>query len=284
MTKSFSQDIWVFNKSKSKAREGKVQLIDASHCFEQRRKSIGNKRNDISDKCVKLIVKAYSDFKDNEVYGNKDGIYCQSKIFDCNDFGYNKIVVERPLRYSVEINDKAREIFSTVISTKVEIKLDCEAAAKTLNNKRWNDYNVFIKDFEKALPEHEDNGKKKKMKLSSKEIAAIRAAFCSINKDAEKVILKQEKGITEYEPDTNLRDTENIPLKEDIQEYFKREVLPYAPDAWIDESATKIGYEIPMTRYFYEYAEPESIETIEGRISDLEKKIADSVNAVFHGE
>ena len=129
-----------------------------------------------------------------------------------------------------------------------------------------------------------NNGKKKKMKLSSKEIAAIRAAFCSINKDAEKVILKQEKGITEYEPDTNLRDTENIPLKEDIQEYFKHEVLPYAPDAWIDESATKIGYEIPMTRYFYEYAEPESIETIEGRISDLEKKIADSVNAVFHGE
>lgn len=77
---------------------------------------------------------------------------------------------------------------------------------------------------------------------------------------------------------------ENIPLKEDIQEYFKREVLPYAPDAWIDESATKLGYEIPMTRYFYEYAEPESIETIEGRISALEKKIADSVNAVFHRE
>lgn len=73
-------------------------------------------------------------------------------------------------------------------------------------------------------------------------------------------------------------------MKEYIQEYFKREVLPYSPDAWIDESATKLGYEIPMTRYFYEYAEPESIETIEGRISYLEKKIADSVNAVFHGE
>ena len=282
MNTGISTYIWVFNKSKPKYREGKVQLIDASHCFELRRKSIGNKRNDISDKCAKLIVKAYADFKDNELYGNKDGIYCQSKIFDCNDFGYNKIVVERPLRYSVDINDKAREIFSTVISTKVENKLDCEAAAKSLNNKKWNDYNVFIKDFEKALPEHEDNGKK--MKLSSKEIAAIRAAFCTVNKDAEKVILKQEKEITEYEPDTNLRDTENIPLKEDIQEYFKREVLPYAPDAWIDESATKIGYEIPMTRYFYEYAEPESIETIEDRISDLEKKIADSVNAVFHGE
>lgn len=281
MNTGISTYIWIFNKNKSKAREGKVQLIDASHCFEQRRKSIGNKRNDISDKCAKLIVKAYSGFKDNELYGNKDGIYCQSKIFDCNDFGYNKIVVERPLRYCVEVNDKAREIFSAVISTKAENKLDCEAAAKTLNNKKWNDYNVFIKDFEKALPEHEDNGKKKKMKLSSKEIAAIRAAFCSINKDAEKVILKQEKGITEYEPDTNLRDTENIPLKEDIQEYFKREVLPFAPDAWVDESATKIGYEIPMTRYFYKYKAPEKAVEIFARVTKLEEDISFSLKSLL---
>ena len=203
MNTGISTYIWIFNKNKSKARIGKVQLIDASHCFEQRRKAIGNKRNDISDKCAKLIVKAYSGFKDNELYGNKDGIYCQSKIFDCSDFGYHKIVVERPLR-----DDKGEIVYTT--------------------------------------------DKKTKQKTPQ------------ANKD--------------------LRDTENIPLKEDIQEYFKHEVLPYAPDAWIDESATKIGYEIPMTRYFYEYAEPESIETIEGRISDLEKKIADSVNAVFHGE
>lgn len=203
MNTGISTYIWVFNKSKPKARAGKVQLIDASHCFEQRRKSIGNKRNDISDKCVKLIVKAYAEFKNGEIYGSKDGIYCQSRIFDCSDFGYHKVVVERPLR-----DEKGEIVYTT--------------------------------------------DKKTKQKTPQ------------ANKD--------------------LRDTENIPLKEDIQEYFRREVLPYAPDAWIDESATKIGYEIPMTRYFYEYAEPESIETIEGRISDLEKKIADSVNAVFHGE
>lgn len=203
MNTGISTYIWVFNKSKPKARAGKVQLIDASHCFEQRRKSIGNKRNDISDKCVKLIVKAYAEFKNGEIYGSKDGIYCQSRIFDCSDFGYHKVVVERPLR-----DEKGEIVYTT--------------------------------------------DKKTKQKTPQ------------ANKD--------------------LRDTENIPLKEDIQEYFRREVLPYAPDAWIDESATKIGYEIPMTRYFYEYAEPESIETIEDRISDLEKKIADSVNAVFHGE
>lgn len=203
MNTGISTYIWVFNKSKSPERKEKVQLIDASHCFVQRRKSIGNKRNDITDNCAKLIVKAYSDFKDGEVYGDKNGVYCQSKIFDCSDFGYSKIVVERPQR------DEKGEI-------------------------------VYKED----------------KKANSKTPVA----------------------------DKDLRDTENIPLKEEIDEYFKREVLPYASDAWIDKTATKIGYEIPMTRYFYEYAEPESMEIIESRITDLEKKIADSVNAVFHGE
>jgi type I restriction enzyme M protein len=203
MNTGISTYIWVFNKSKSAERKRKVQLIDASHCFVQRRKSIGNKRNDITDNCAKLIVKAYSDFKDGEVYGDKSSVYCQSKIFDCSDFGYSKIVVERPQR-----DEKGEIIY------------------------------------------REDKKAKSKTPVADKD----------------------------------LRDTENVPLKENIDEYFKREVLPYASDAWIDKTATKIGYEIPMTRYFYEYAEPESVETIESRITDLEKKIADSVNAVFHGE
>ncbi len=85
-------------------------------------------------------------------------------------------------------------------------------------------------------------------------------------------------------PDADLRDTENVPLQEDIDAYFAREVLPYAPDAWIDKSKTKIGYEIPMTRYFYEYQAPEPIETIMARITDLERQISDSLTALFHQE
>lgn len=197
MNTGISTYIWVLNKNKPVHRAGKVQLIDASHCYEARRKSIGTKRNDITDACRELVVLAYGEFKNNAVYGDKDGIYCESKIFDTEDFGYQKIVVERP--------------------------------------------------------ERDENGK---------------------------VVLKKGKPVA----DTSLRDTENVPLKENIDEYFKREVLPYAPDAWIDKTKTKIGYEIPMTRYFYEYQAPEPVEDIMERITKLEADISDSLQALFHKE
>ena len=197
MNCGISTYIWVCTKDKPVYRAGKVQLIDASHCFEPRRKSIGMKRNDISDKCRELIVQAYGEFKNDAVYGDKDGIYCQSKIFDTEEFGYRKITVERPER------------------------------------------------DEKGEP-----------------------------------VLKKGKPV----PDADLRDTENVPMKEDVEEYFKREVLPYAPDAWIDMKKTKIGYEIPMTRYFYEYTPPEPVEDIMARITELEKDIAASLQALFHKE
>ncbi len=197
MNTGISTYIWVLNKNKPVHRAGKVQLIDASHCYEARRKSIGTKRNDITDACRELVVLAYGEFKNDAVYGDKDGIYCESKIFDTEDFGYQKIVVERP--------------------------------------------------------ERDENGK---------------------------VVLKKGKPVA----DTSLRDTENVPLKENIDEYFKREVLPYAPDAWIDKTKTKIGYEIPMTRYFYEYQPPEPVEDIMARITKLEADISDSLQTLFHKE
>lgn len=197
MNTGISTYIWVLSKDKPAYRAGKVQLIDASHCSEQRRKSIGTKRNDITDLCRKLILEAYGDFKHEAVYGDKAGIYCESKIYDSVEFGYNKIVVERPLR------DK--------------------------------------------------NGK---------------------------LVLKKGK----KQPDPALRDTENVPLGEDIDSYFKREVLPYAPDAWIDTKKTKVGYEIPMTRYFYEYQVPEAVETIVARLNTLEADITKSLNSLFHKE
>ena len=197
MNTGISTYIWVLNKSKPAHRIGKVQLIDASHCGELRRKSIGFKRYDITDVCRELIVKAYGEFKNNEVYGNKNDIYCHSKIFSNEEFGYNKIVVERP-------------------------ELD-----------------------ENGIP-----------------------------------VLKKGKLVA----DASRRDTENVPLREDINEYFEREVLPYAPDAWIDTKKTKLGYEIPMTRYFYEYRAPESVEDIMIRIHKLEDEIQTSLNSLFGNE
>ena len=144
MNTGISTYIWICSKNKPAYREGKVQLIDASHCYEARRKSIGTKRNDITDQCRELIVKAYGSFENCAVYGDKSGIYCESKIFETVEFGYNKIVVERPQR--------------------------------------------------------DENGE---------------------------IVLKKGKPVA----DASLRDTENVPLTQDIDRYFEREVLPYAEDS-----------------------------------------------------
>lgn len=197
MNTGISTYIWICSKDKPVHRAGKVQLIDASNCYEARRKSIGTKRNDITNYCRSLIVQAYGDFQDEAIYGDKEGVYCQSKIFNIEDFGYYKIVVERP-------------------------SLD-----------------------EEGNP-----------------------------------ILKKGKPVA----DSSLRDTENVPMTDDIDQYFKREVLPYVPDAWIDTKKTKIGYEIPMTRYFYEYQAPEPIEDIMARITELEEDISKSLQTLFHEE
>ena len=196
MNTGISTYIWILSKDKPEQRVGKVQLIDASHCAEPRRKSIGTKRNDITERCRELIVQAYGEYA-NAVYGDKAGVYCESKIFDSVEFGYNKIVVERPQR--------------------------------------------------------DENGE---------------------------VVLKKGKPV----PDSALRDTENVPLVQDIDGYFAREVLPYAPDAWIDHKKTKVGYEIPMTRYFYEYQPPEPVEEIAKRIKALEADIAAGLEMLFPKE
>ena len=197
MNTGISTYIWVLSKDKSAHRAGKVQLIDASHCSETRRKTIGNKRNDITDYCRELIVNAYGDFKDNKIYGDKDGIYVHSKIFETDQFGYTKIVVERPQK--------------------------------------------------------DDNGN---------------------------IITKKDKPLA----DATLRDTENIPLSESIDEFFQQEVLPYSPDAWIDKKKSKVGYEIPMTRFFYEYKAPEPVEDIATRLHEIEVDIQKNLSDLFGGE
>ena len=194
MNTGISTYIWVLDKDKPIERAGKVQLIDASHCFTPRRKSIGTKRNDIGDDNRDMIVQAFREFRDGAVYGDKGGVYCESRIFGTEEFGYSKVVVERPER-----------------------------------------------------------------------------------DEAGNIVKKKGKPV----PDASLRDTENVPLTEDIDAYFAREVLPYAPDAWIDKTKTKVGYEIPMTRYFYEYQKPEASEDILARIIGLEDSISASLKNLF---
>ena len=315
MNTGISTYIWVLNKNKPSYRAGKVQLIDASHCYEPRRKSIGTKRNDITEACRKLIVEAYGDFQ-NKVYGDKGGVYCESKIFDSVAFGYHKIVVERPQRLKYKITDASQEItmryitntlrrmkssplFDTsaagirrMFAAKSELKLeeineaDRDAIVQLITGYTILDtmkYHVFLskEDMEYEFYHSGLNGGKKKVRLSAFR-KLVGFPVWEAEKCADAEIEKDMKG--NPVPDSALRDTENVPLDEDIDAYFEREVLPYAPDAWIDRSKTKVGYEIPMTRYFYEYQAPEKTEDIMERITKLETEISDSLRALFHKE
>ncbi|MBR5537581.1 MAG: SAM-dependent DNA methyltransferase [Clostridia bacterium] len=190
--------VWIITKDKPAAHAGKVQLIDASKCYEARRKPIGNKRVDITEACRDLIVKAYGDFCDgiyeDTINDGKTHIICKSKVLDSVSLGYNKIVVESP----------------------------------------------------------------------------------TLNEDGSK-LLKKGKPVA----DSSKRDTENVPLDEDMDVYFAREVLPYNPDAWIDKTKTKVGYEIPFTRTFYEYKEIEPADEIAKRIEAHEQSLMQKLHDLF---
>lgn len=175
--------IWIVSKDKSAERAGKVQLIDASKCCVKRRKPLGNKRNEFTDDCIKLITEAYNAFADG-VYTNEAGLEVEVKIKQNEDFKYSKVTVEQPL---------------------------CD--------------------------------------------------------DSGKSVLKKGKPTA----DASKRDTESIPWSEPIEEYMQKNVYPYAPEAWIDEKKTKIGYEIPFTREFYKYVAPRKSEEIFAHLQELEK-------------
>lgn len=177
--------IWIVTKNKSKERQGKVQLLDASKAFVKRRKNIGEKKVDIDKKRRELIVEAYGEFA-NKIYTEEDSVV-ESKVFNNDFLGYKKVVVETPL--------------------------------------------------------YDESGN----------------------------VIRKKNG--KPEPDTSKRDTEDIPLTEDIDTYINREVLPFNPDAWVDKSKTKIGFEIPFTRLFYKYQAPESSKDIAQRLKTLEDRI-----------
>lgn len=189
--------IWIITKDKPEEHIGKVQLIDASKCYEPRRKSIGNKRVDITDVCRELIVKAYGAYADHTYEQHLESgahIVCKSRVLDSVSLGYNKIVVE--------------------------------------------------------TPEMDENGQP---------------------------VRKRGKPVA----DTSKRDTENVPLDEDMDVYLAREVLPYNPHAWIDKSKTKVGYEIPFTRTFYEYKPIEPAADIAKRIEAHEQSLMQKLHDLF---
>lgn len=288
--------IWVLSNRKEKRRQGKIQLIDAREFYVKMRKSLGNKRNQIGDgeegrpDQIAHISRIYGNFKQDETYTmptNGTGkTVIVSKIFDNSDFGYNKITVERPLRLNFQASKARiarledvrafRKIAESEKKNEAIRQQEIEAGRKRQEDIRRLLADLsgvtgekLFKDRRAFLEALKARDLKTGIRLAAAELKAVLEALSE--KDETAVICYDAKG--NPEPDSDLRDTENVPLKENIEAYFQREVLPHVPDAWIDHGKTKVGYEIPLNRHFYRYEPPRPLEAIEEDIKALEKDI-----------
>lgn len=233
--------IWIISKNKTPKRIGKVQLIDASQCSEKRRKSLGNKRVEITDRCRELIVKAYKDFA-NQEYENGE-IRVESRIKDVDDFKYRKVFTYRPLRleYSgIQFDeDRAKGMKTPDVALLKEVAEACTNCTEPMS-----DFEFF------------SHLKKEKVKIAQGKVAMIRNFYGKRNSSMPEAYVKPTDKSSGFAPDPELKDSEIIPWKTNPDDFLEANVRPYAPDFWYDESETKIGYEIPFTREFYRYTAP----------------------------
>lgn len=339
--------IWFLNNNKEENRKGKVLLIDASQRFAKLRKNLGAKNCELRPEHIKEIKDAYMNFEDIERQG-EDGL--AAKVFDNTDFGYYKVVIDRPARLKAQFTEEriaelrfdktlkepmewafetfGEKVYTDIKSLENELLDWCEKNGLNLNAKRrkdltskskwqkqkdifdaavllWQkigeeeyiDFNVFTAKVDEIL-------KAEKIKLSASEKNQIFNAVSWYDESASKVIKKKEKlkgdkldkllnhlGCTVeqlpdfgyyptakkdeyiiYESQTDLRDSENIPLEETVHDYFLREVKPHVPEAWIDLDKTKIGYEISFNKYFYQHKPLRSLEEVSREILELEEE------------
>jgi type I restriction enzyme M protein len=276
--------IWVLTNRKPAYRRGKVQLIDATEWFKPLRKNLGKKNCELSPDDIRRIVGVFHTFEETE----------QSKIFPNAAFGYWRITVERPLRLRVDLTDGACTRFRAICKdTNEELLADVvDGVAAALGAGPHLDFNAFLTSVK-------DNADRYHVKLTARRQKLLQTALAVKEEAAAPVIKKVHKpgraepdplhgrflegsessphtpqisflsGVVEYEPDPELRDTEQVPSLEDggTEAFFRREVLPHVSDAWIDAAATKIGYEISFTRYFYK---PQPLHTLEEIRADIE--------------
>ena len=273
--------IWILSNRKSKLRQGKIQLIDGTSFYERMRKPLGDKRKQLSEDDIKTIASIYGSFVEGEY----------SKIFDEEDFAYNKVTVERPLRLNFNTSSERLERLyqeTAFINLAKSKKKNEEARTKDIEDGEKLQKSIIAtlnKIDETILYKNRDDFEKVIAKELKKESISIKAPVKKAilnalsEKDETAEICRDKNG--NPEPDSDLRDTEQIPVKEDIQDYFKREVLPYAPDAWIDEDKTKVGYEIPFTKYFYKYEELGNSDETLAEIKTLDNSIQESIKSLF---
>jgi type I restriction enzyme M protein len=246
--------IWLINNCKPAARRGKVQLINASgeEFCTQLRRNLGKKRYEITEDQSRAILGIYEAFEESKV----------SKIFDTTDFGYTKVCVERPLRLRYDLTAEQRNAFALdkeCLKLKDDRGKQLAAALEELAEKApWHDDAKFFVELTNKLP----------FKFTGGLVKTLRANLSVRDETAEIVKDDDDHPV----PDPELRDYENVTLKEDIGEYFRREVLPYVPDAWMDRSKDKVGYEISFTRYFYEHTPIRSTIDIAAELLKLDEE------------
>ena len=270
--------VWVLTNRKPGHRKGKMQLIDATKSFKPLRKNLGKKNCELSEDDIQRICDTFLAFKESE----------QSKIFDNAAFGYWKATVERPLRLRVEFSPQAGDRFRIACEQANETPLAnlVDDIAELKGHSSYEDFNLFIEQLRGYADEAN-------VKLTAKWQKLLQSALAERDGAAEPVVRSIAKPgkaapdplrgrfprtvdgkaqVVEYEPDSELRDTEQVPLQEPggIEAFIRREVLPHAPDAWIDESKTEIGYEISFNRYFYKPQPLRPLEAIRADILALE--------------
>jgi len=263
--------VWIVTNRKEKERKGKIQLINATGFFQKMARSLGNKRNEISDEHIAEITKIYGAFKQNE--------YC--KIFKNDYFGYTRVTVERPLRLNFQVSKerirwlgeqsafinlakskkKGKEGLREVEEGEKLQKQIKDALYKLESFRVYKNRDKFIEVVEKIM---DTAG----LKVKAPVMKAILDALSERDDTADICLNKDGKP----EPDSELRDFENVPLTDNIEEYFNREVLPHVPDAWMDRSKDKVGYEINFTKEFYKYKPLRSLDEIRKDILALEKE------------
>jgi type I restriction enzyme M protein len=267
--------IWVLSNRKPALRKGKVQLIDATEWYRPLRKNLGKKNCELADEHIQRICQTFLAFEETE----------QSKIFPNEALGYWKISVERPLRLRVDLSDATRGRFRRTCAEVGEEPLAnlVDRVAEAVGPGPHRDFNTLLAVIEDDADRHNVRLTAKRQRLLQDELAerdetaapVIRRIHRSGKAEPDPlhgrygVELGGEARVVEYEPDTELRDTEQVPLLEEggIEAFFRREVLPHVPDAWFDEAAAKIGYEISFTRYFYK---PQPLRTLDEIRADIE--------------
>lgn len=311
--------IWIVSNKKDPKRKGKVQLINAMELYEKMRKNLGQKNCEMKSAHIDTITNLYMAFVEsdiskiypNEYFGyNKITVErplrlsakftaeaiatlrFEKSIAEEMEWAYThfgddlykdikkyKDKIEAHLsKNEVKLKpaDKTKLLNAEHWKNQLILMQTAQKIADKLGNKQFDDYNTFVPLLNKTI-------KELKLVIDVKGVKSITDAITWKNEDAERVIKKTEKdGTINYEADSDLRDTENVPLDQDIQEYFEREVLQHIPDAWIDESKTVKGYEISFTRYFYNYVPPRSIEEITSEILQLEKETDGILNEIVN--